>query len=336
MSRQRTALAFIVAAGLSIGPEVASADMGKAPATQGIILSFEGGYLYQDGPDVTGHGTSPSLIPNPPVGDEAVTDVTVAPEDGYFLGGSIGVDTGSPYLFGFFRRIELYGLYGETDDSARSSVPPSGDVVLTSVDGSIIGINGTAGRTTVERTTWEGALRFEGDDRVNASTTVTYVISPFIRGFEEDARTTVSGCCDFGRTGNVDATLYGVYIAAEPETWLTPTFALVARGGVGVYGYDADGKFRSFGDVNTTGDFDAAVSDGDSGAGFRGLLGVGLKFKVAPTALLEGFAEADYFSSVPTAELISNSLDGGTVSHVGDDDLWEFRTGLRLTVGLGN
>ncbi|WP_295559317.1 hypothetical protein [uncultured Hyphomicrobium sp.] len=336
MTRQRSALACIAVAGVLIAPQAANADMGKAPATQGIIVSIEGGYLHQSGPDIVGFGTSPSLITLPLAGNEVITDKTLSPEDGYFIGGSIGVDTGAPYLFNFFHRIELYGLYGETDDSARASSPPTGDIALTAVDGTVLGVNGRTGRTTVERTTWEGALRFEGDDRVDSSTTVTYVIAPFIRGFEEDSRTSVTACCDFGRTSSVDATLYGIYIAAEPETWLTPNFALVARGGVGVYGYDADGSFRSYGDAYTTGDFDAAVSDGDSGAGFRGLLGVGLKFKIAPTALLEGFAEADYFSKVPTAKLITNSIDGGFVSHVGDDDLWELRAGGRLTIGLGN
>lgn len=316
-----------------LGSLPANADMGTAPARDGIIVSIEGGYLHQDGGDIVGFGTSPVFIVN---GTEPVTDVLVSAEDGYFAGGFLGTDTGQPYLFNFFHRIELAGLYGETDESARASVPPHGDIVLTSVDGGLVGVNATEGRTSVERQTWEVALRFEGDDRHNGQTTTTYVISPFIRGFDEDSRTVVTACCDFGRTSSVDATLYGVYIAAEPETWVTPSFALVARGGVGVYGYSADGEFRSFGDVFTTDDFAASVSDSDSGAGFRGLLGAGFKLKVSQATSLEGFAEADYFSSVPTARLISNSLDGGIVSHVGDDDLWELRAGARLTVGFGN
>lgn len=335
MTRYRNALASIAAAGLSAVPHVAMADMGKAPATQGVIVSFEGGYLYQPGSDVIGHGTSD--VAGPTAGDP-ITNILVSPEDGYFLGGFVGFNTGAPFIFGF-HRIELSLLYGETDDSARSSAPPAGGVVLSTVDGSVLGTDGSTGRTTVERTTWEGALRFEDDDVVNATTTVTWVFAPFIRNFEEDTRSVVTTpvpCCEFGRTAGVDATLYGVFVAAEPETWLTSNFALVGRVGAGVYGYDADGTFRSFGTAATTGDFDARVSDGDSGAGFRGLLGIGLKLKVAPNTLLEGFAEADYFSNVPTADLTSNSTDGGFASHVGDDELWELRTGLRLTVGLGS
>ena len=206
--------------------------MGRTPSVQGIVVSFEGGYLYQAGPDVTGYGTSTSAIPIPLTGNEVVRDVLVSPEDGYFIGGSVGFTTGAPYLFGFFHRIEVSGLYGEADDSARSSVPPAGDVVLTSVDGGVIGINGTSGRTTVERTTWETALRFEGDDRLDSTTTVTYVIAPFVRGFEEDSRTTVTACCDFGRTSSVDTTLYGVFVAAEPED---------AGGGEGPAGLTTEG-----------------------------------------------------------------------------------------------
>ena len=332
MMRHRITFAFLAAAGLATAAGLAHADMGRAPVPQGIILSFEGGYLYQAGPDVTGHGTSPVPIVTL---DEPVTDVLVSPENGYFLGGFIGFDAGTPYFLGL-HRVELAFLYGETDDSVRSSVPPFGDIVLSTVDGAVVGIGGTTARTTIERRTWEAALRFEGDDRLDSSTTVTYVLSPFIRGFEEDTRTVVTACCEFGRTASVDSTLYGIYFAAEPEAWITSNLAIVGRLGAGVYGYDGDGTFRSFGDALTTNDFVAAVSDGDSGAGFRGLLGIGLKFRVAPNALLEGFAEADYFSHVPTAHLTSNSLDGGYVSHVTDDDLWELRTGLRLTVGIGN
>lgn len=334
MTSHRLALALATAAGLSTAPHSAFADMGKAPAPQGIIVSFEGGYLFQDGPAVNGHGVSPVTTPAP---GDPVKDIFVSPEDGYFVGGFVGFNAAAPFLFGF-HRVELSGLYGETEDSARNTAPP-GSIVLSTVDGSVLGVDGATGRTTVERQTWEGALRFEDDDVVNGTTSVTWVFAPFIRNFQEDTRTTVTTavpCCEFGRTASVDATLYGVFVAAEPEAWLTSNLALVGRVGAGVYGYDADGKFRSFGTAATTGDFDAAVSDGDSGAGFRGLLGVGLKFKVSSATLLEGFAEADYFSNVPTAHLTSNATTGGFVSHVQDDELWEFRTGLRLTVGLGN
>jgi hypothetical protein len=230
-------------------------------------------------------------------------------------------------------------FYGEADDSASDSVPPNADIILSTVDGSVIGVGGVSGRTSVERKTWEGVLRFEDDDVVNASTTVTWVFAPFIREFEEDTSTLIESvvpCCEFGRSASVDATLYGVFVAAEPETWLTSNLALVGRLGAGIYGYDADGKFLSGSDDDTTDDFFASISDGASGAGFRGLLGIGFKLKLAPSALVEGFAEADYFSDVPTAHLTSNQTSGGFVSHVDEDDLWELKTGLRLTIGLGS
>jgi hypothetical protein len=335
MTTFRAAMAIIVATGVCLSPQASRADMGKSPAgPQGIVLSFEGGYLHQDGPSVTGHGVSNVVVAAP---GDPVTDILVSPDSGYFVGGLVGFDTGKPYLFGF-HRIELNLLFGRTDDSAFNALTPGGDIVLSTVDGTVLGTGGATGTTTIERRTWEGSFRFEDDDVVNSTTTVTWVFAPFIRGFDEDTRTAITTavpCCEFGRTSSVDATLYGIFIAAEPETWLTPNLALVGRIGAGVYGYDADGSFRSAGTAVTTGDFDASVSDGDSGAGFRGLLGVGLKVKVAPSALLEGFAEADYFSNVPSAHLTSNDPSGGFVSHVQDDDLWELRTGLRLTLGFG-
>lgn len=335
MTTFRGAIAIIAAAGLWALPGTARADMGQSPAgPQGVVLSFEGGYLYQDGLAVNGHGVSDVIVTGP---SDPVTDVFVSPEDGYFVGGLVGFDNGTPFLFGF-HRVELGLLYGETDDSVRDTVPPNADILLSTVDGGVLGSGGAAARTSVERRTWEGALRFEDDDVINATTTVTWVFAPFVRGIDEDSRTSVTTavpCCAFGRTSDVDATLYGVYVTAEPETWISSQVALVGRLGAGIYGYDADGRFRSAGTDSTTGDFDAAVSDDDSGVGFRGLLGVGLKVKVAPQTLLEGFAQADYFSDVPTAHLMSNQPAGGYVSHVEDDDLWELRAGLRLTLGLG-
>jgi hypothetical protein len=335
MARRRMAVAVLATAGLLGAAQAVRADMGKSPAApNGVVLSFEGGYLYQDGPAVNGHGVSDVLVTA--VGDP-VTDVFVSPEDGYFFGGLIGFDTGKPFIFGF-HRIELHGLYGETDESVTSTVPPNADIVLSTVDGSILGTLGTAGTTSVERRTWEGSLRFEDDDVINATTSVTWVFAPFIRGLQEETVTSITTsvpCCEFGRSADVDATLYGVFVAAEPETWISQNFALVARLGVGIYGYDADGDFASYGSAATTGDFDAIVSDSESGVGFRGLLGIGFKAKITAATLLEGFAEADYFSDVPTAHLTNNQTTGGYISHVQEDDLFEVRTGLRLTVGLG-
>jgi hypothetical protein len=76
-------------------------------------------------------------------------------------------------------------------------------------------------------------------------------------------------------------------------------------------------------------------SDGDSGVGFRLVLGAGLKFKLTETARLETFAEADYFSDVGTAQLSNNDPNDATASHAGTTDMWELRVGARLTIGFG-
>jgi hypothetical protein len=335
MTRCRLAVAVLATAGLLAVSQAARADMGKSPAApNGVVLSFEGGYLYQDGPDVNGHGVSDVVVTS--VGDP-VTDVFVSPQDGYFFGGLVGFDTGKPFIFGF-HRVEIQGLYGEADESVTSTSPPNADIVLSTVDGSVLGTGGATGTTTVERKTWEASLRFENDDVINATTTVTWVFAPFIRDFQEETLTSITTavpCCEFGRGADVDSTFYGVFVAAEPETWISQNVALVARIGAGIYGYDADGDFASYGTAATTGDFDAIVSDSESGVGFRGLLGIGLKAKISASTLLEGFAEADYFSDVPTAHLTNNQTTGGFISHVQEDDLWEFRTGVRLTLGFG-
>ncbi len=129
--------------------------------------------------------------------------------------------------------------------------------------------------------------------------------------------------------------LYGVNFAAEPEVWLSSGIALVGRFGLGVYGYDADGKFVSFASLTTDPPFAARVSDDEFGVGFRGQLGVGLKFRLSSTTNLEAFSEADYFSDVGTAHIADNQLSSGDVSRVDTDDLWELRSGLRLNIGFG-
>jgi hypothetical protein len=322
----RRVVIAIATAGFAAAAGPVAADMGTAPP--GTYLSFEGGYLYQDGSDVTGHGIVPTA-------GGPVLDTSVSPSDGYFVGGLIGINTGAPFLAGF-TRVESYILFESADDSLSSSVPPLADVALKNVDGTILVTGGgIAGSTKIDVDTWEGGFSLKDDDRVNATTTVTWVVSTFLRNSQEDTTSSVTSsvCCNAVRTGDVDTWYYGVLFAAEPETWLTSNVALVGRLGAGVYGYDADGKFRSH--SNGSPDlFAAAVSDSDSGIGFRGLLGIGLKLKLAPATTLEAFSEADYFSDVGTAHLADNQATSGDVSYVETDDLVEVRTGLRLTIGL--
>lgn len=326
MTSRRVLTAMIATAGLVVCAHGSRADMGKAPVgAGGTYLSIEGGYLHQDGPDITGHGIVVS-------GPEQ--DVTVSPDDGFFAGGLVGFETGAPFLASF-HRVELFLQYGRATDSESDTSPPASDLTLKTVDGEILVTGGLSAKTKTERRSWEFGTRLERDQAYDPATTVTWSLAPFVRNLEEDTTSVVSACCNIRRSGKIDAWLYGVSFSAEPERWVTPSLALVGRLGAGVYGYDADGKFRSLSDMAPDG-FAAGVSDGDSGVGFRGLLGVGLKYKLSAASTLEGFAEADYFSNVPTAHLSSNSSAGGYESHVQDDDLWELRTGLRLTVGLGS
>lgn len=326
MIRRAAIFSFIAVAVAQAAP--ALADMGKSPAgPKGTVVSFEGGYLYQDAPSVTGYGVSATA-------GGPIKDITVSPDDGFFLGGLVGYDNGTPFVGGF-HRFEVYLLFGSADESTSDSVPPLADIVLKSVDGEVlVTTGGLHGKTTVDRDTWEWGFRLEDDDPVNATTTVTWVLAPFVRGVSEDTETTVTGCCTIARSADVDSWLYGVYVAGEPETWLTPTIALVGRLGVGIYGYDADGDFKSKSTVIPD-PFAAKVSDSSSGVGFRGLLGIGLKFKLSSNANLETYGEADYFSDVGTANIVNNQPTNSYVSFVETDDLWELRAGARVTVGFG-
>ena len=255
---------------LAAGASTAFADMGKAPVSEGAYGSLEGGFLYQDGGDVIGHGISPVA--------GTTIDVLVSPDSGWFAGGMIGFANRDAFIAGLpFRRFEIYGLFGRTDDDASHTSPPLAGIAIKNVDASFQVPDGATGTTSSERRTVEGGLRFEGDDVINSTTTMTWIVSPFIRWSNEETDTFVTQCCDLRRSGDVDTTMYGILIAAEPEVWLTNDVAFVGRVGVGIYGFDADGSFSSSDNLN--GFFASQLSDSDSGFGFRGQLGAGLKKK---------------------------------------------------------
>ena len=46
---------------------------------------------------------------------------------------------------------------------------------------------------------------------------MTWVLTPFLRNMQEDTRTVVTNLLRIRAHGNVDATLFGVLVAAEPE-----------------------------------------------------------------------------------------------------------------------
>ncbi|MBU1212257.1 MAG: hypothetical protein KJ587_13415 [Alphaproteobacteria bacterium] len=320
----------LLAAGviLAVGSSAARADMGTAPVTEGIIVGIEGGFLHQDLDAVNGYGIR---SPGGRLG-EAFAD----PENGWFAGAMLGYASRQPIIFNF-SRIEGYFLFGRTEDSVGASSPPAGDLTIKSVDGSVNVVGGKSASTSVERHTYEGGLRLEDDQVVDAVTNVTWVVQPFLRFAEEDTDTVVNGCCSAFRAASVDNRLFGVLVAVEPEYWFNPGLAIVGRAGVGIYGYNADGDFRSYSQSPFVPDpFKASVSDDESGVGFRGSLGAALKFKISDTSRIETFAEADYFSAVGTAAFSNANPANGRASRVDIDDMWELRAGARLTIGFGS
>lgn len=311
------------------GAMPASADMGRAPVSLGTYGSVEGGYLLHDSDGVVGYGATAT--------PGTVTDVEASPGDGWFAGGMVGFAGQSPLMGGMpFTRIEFYGLYGRSDDGVSQTSPPLLDISLKNVDASLLVTGGLTGSTSVERAIAEGGFRLEGDQIVNPTTSITWVVAPFVRWSGEDTDTVVSCCADLFRTASVDTWMYGVMFAAEPEVWLSSQVALVGRLGAGLYGFSTSGDYASFSNLPGADPFAATLSDSDSGIGFRGQLGVGLKFKLTPTANLETFGEADYFSDIGTARFSNNQPGDGNPSFTGTTDLWELRAGARVTIGFGS
>ena len=318
----------------------AFADMGRAPAGPGEhYLSIEGGYLHQEGADVIGYGVAPSLT-------APIFDVTVSPSEGWFAGAMLGWDTGRQILPSLpFTRIEGYALFGEVDDDAGETAPAGGFTAIKSADGDPLAVGGVDGATSIERRFVEGGLRFEGDSvRTEGGSlkdeqpverhSITWVLNPFIRWTGEEHDTVVSCLCPATRSAEVDTVAYGAVLAMEPEFLLRPGVSLVGRAGIGLYGYNADGDFHSASGAGAGDPFASDFSDSESGIGFRGQLGAGLKFWLSQRSILDVFAEADYFSDVGTAAMSDNQPTNTNSSHVDTEDLWELRVGARLTIGL--
>ena len=307
----------------------AFADMGRAPiAVQGTYVSLEGGYLLHDTDGVIGHGISAT--------PGVTEDVALSARDGWFGGGLAGFVNQGPLIAGLpFNRVELYGLYGRTSEDLSHTAPPLTGISLKNDDATVLINGGNSGRTSVDHRAAEGGVRFEGDQILNATASITFAVSPFVRWSGEDVQTVVTGCCNLIRDASVETWMYGIVVAAEPEIWLTPQIAIIGRLGAGIYGFNSEGDYRSRSTLPGPDPFAAAVSDGDSGVGFRGQLGAGLKFKLTPAAFLETFAEADYFSDTGTAHTANNQPGDTGASHTGSTDLWELRAGARVTVGFG-
>jgi len=200
--------------------------------------------------------------------------------------------------------------------------------------GSALAVAGTNGKTSQEVRTYDGGVRFAFDQTTSATSSLSWLLVPFVRNTEEETRSFATGTADSaGRSADVSSWSYGAMLAVEPEMWLTSSVALVGRVGAGIYGYHAKGDFASASSESPD-PFAANVSDDASGVGFRGQLGAGVKIRVAPGATLTGYAETDYFSAVGTANLPDNQFSTLTTSNVATDDAWELRAGARFSIGL--
>ena len=312
-----------------VAPALA-AEMGRAPISSGTFATIEGGYTYRSGEDAIGHALVPTGIPQDPA-----IDTFISAEQGWHAGASLGIVAHEPLIAGLpFTRAEAYFTFATVDDSNSSTIEAPGAISLKSVDGSALAVEGTNGKTSQEVRTYDGGVRFAFDQAASARSSLSWVLTPFVRNTEEETRSFATGTADFaGTSADVSSWSYGAMLAVEPEIWLTSAVALVGRVGAGIYGYHAEGDFTSASSESPD-PFAANVSDDASGVGFRGQLGAGVKVRVAPGATLTGYAETDYFSAVGTANLPDNQFSTLTTSSIDMDDAWELRAGARFSIGL--
>ncbi|MEQ1653110.1 MAG: hypothetical protein ABL897_11530 [Hyphomicrobium sp.] len=307
--------------------------MGRAPVASGAYITAEGGYQFIDRADAIGHGiSSTGLIEGP------TTDTAIGAHGGWGAGASIGFASSGPIVTGLpFTRAEIYVSFFEADDTQSDTVADPAKTTLKSVDGSALGVIGVTATSEMQRRASESGVRFAFDQDAGPDTSLTLVVTPFLRNAREDTDTVAIGTVDTAwRSANVETWQYGITVAIEPEVRISSTVALVGRIGGGIYGYSADASFASRSTAPVPDPFLATLADSDTGVGFRGVFGAGIKLTLAPGMQLTGYAEADYLSNTGRAILPDNQFTSATTSTLGSDDGWEFRAGARVSLALGS
>lgn len=304
-----------------VGP--AAAEMGRAPASAGTYATLEGGYLGTYDIDLLGHGIAPAPgIVGP--------DRFVDGEHGWFIG--VGLGLRAPTL-PYFDRVEFDVRYSRAEDDTSDGSAGTQLTTLANTDATVLTVTGTRAVTDLDRDTIDTELALKKDIFTGATTSLTVGLVPFVRWTEEtiESRNIGAGLSAF-RSGDVDRWAYGVMLIAEPEFALSSATSLALHGGVGVYGYDADGSFIATSPNVAV--FNSNVSDDDSGAGFRASLGAALKFQAGAGSIFSAFVKGDYWSDVPVADMTNQNPAVFDPSRLDSDEAWELRAGVRMTVSL--
>ena len=77
----------------------------------------------------------------------------------------------------------------------------------------------------------------------------------------------------------------------------------------------------------------SALTDRDSGVGFRGQASLGLNFALSESVVASLFGALDYWSDMPFAKTQVPNQPGVPAS-LGDDDAIDLRAGVKLTLHL--
>lgn len=298
----------------------AMAEMGRAPVAVGTYVSFEGGYMLLDAERVRGYGYS-TAAPVTHLGD-----VQLDARSGWFGGAALGFAARPGAMLGYFDRAEVSFGYGRSEKS-RSAVGDS--LALANVAANALSLATGTANATLEREVFDAALALKRTDGA-----ITWSIEPFLRFSSDETQQSLLGAAGLAtRSGQAESIFYGLMAAAEPEIALSQSISLAGRLGAGIYGYSATGKFSS--QSAATPAFNASLSEDASGVGFRGAFGGAVKVKLSKSVLLSTYATGDYWSRTPSMSMTDQNVLNTDPSHLRKDDLWDLRTGVRLTIGLG-
>lgn len=311
-----------VSLGLLLGnllPAQAEGPIGKSPADFGQwYLSAHAGFSAADGPETDGHDRSPNT-----------SNVFLSPSDSGVFGGTLGYVFGdSPVNSAGWANARIEGAFSayvgleEKETTVGGSIRPL-------VGGGSSGDTALPARSTRKNSIFHGSIGLRGDKEINDNITVASGFDIFIRSNEDNTFSIIEDVNRPTRSAKIDSMFYGAMLVVQPEIKLSGPLSFVSDFGVGAYLVDVDSNFRSLTSGNSQ-----ALSASRSKAGFRLKASGGFKYAVANGVSTSLTAGVDYWSETPYAHL--ESAQDRTDTALRFDDLLEFKTGVTVSVALGD
>jgi hypothetical protein len=262
-------------------------------------ITIYGGYGYQDGSSVTGHGVS--LLP--------LATHQYNPHDSGFYGLGITLPSQGALQFSFY--VEgAKGSTGKTDNP---------NTWLVTVNGTTSSGGVRVGSTSLERRRYEAGLPIF----FFPASGFRPFVNPFAGKGSEEILVRLHGLAN--NTGDLDWRYRGIEFGFEHKADLTPQLALIGMASAGGYWVSSDGVYTT--------NPGPQLTDSASRGGFRGQAKLELQTKWNEIFSSSLYGHCIYWSDVPYSALPRFNPD--RPAHIAFSDTAEYRVGVKLTAAIG-